>query len=58
MSTHLISLYPLAKLPLFEQQSLADDDRTLLQCVYIWLQTYHAAPPPAPTRSCGTCCST
>lgn len=47
MSTPLISLYPLAKLPLFEQQSLADDDRTLLQCVYIWLQTYHAAPPPA-----------
>ncbi len=50
MSMHLISLYPLAKLPTFEQQSLTDDDRTLLQCAYIWLQTYDRgglAPPSA-----------
>ena len=46
----LISLYPLAKLPTFGQERLTEEDRTMLQCAYIWLHTYDSsgsAPPSA-----------
>ena len=53
MSSHLISLYPLAKLPTIGQERLTEEDRTMLQCAYIWLHTYDSrgAAPPSATAS-------
>ena len=53
MSSHIISLYPLAKLPTFGQERLTEEDKTMLQCAYIWLQTYDSRgeSPPSATAS-------
>ena len=51
MSTPLLSLYPLAKLPTFGQERLTEEDKTMLQCAYIWLQTYDSSGPSSATAS-------
>ncbi len=53
MSSHIISLYPLAKLPTLGQERLTEEDRTILQCAYIWLHTYDSrdSAPPSATAS-------
>jgi hypothetical protein len=53
MSTPILCLYPLAKLPTLAsgQERLTADDRTLLQCAYIWVQTYGTCGPSPPSAT-------
>ena len=47
----ITSLYPMEKLQTLGQQSLSDEDKALLQCAYIWVQTYNTGGPAPPSAT-------
>jgi hypothetical protein len=53
MSSSIITMYPLARLPTFGKELLTEEDRTMLQGAYMWLYTYDSrgAMPMSATAS-------
>jgi hypothetical protein len=51
MPNTIASLYPLAKLPTLGHGSLSADERTRLQCAYIWVQTHGTCGPAPPSAT-------